>query len=387
MILPFRLHRALSAVVRLVFVRLVFAPLVFFVLLVHGMGLCVAAENEASAKPGASVEAVPPPPSPALALLLPLASPDFARPAEAVKLGFMAAQKHSGEKLTVGIFATDASGESILSAYASAAKLGVRLIVGPMTRDGVSTLAASKQVSVTTIGLNLPEDRSALPPRLYTFSLALESEAQLIAQLAFAENYKSAILVSAKSPLAQRSRDAFADAWKRLGGTIKAVHEFGPQTDLPALKETLSTAAVDMIFLAAETEQARAVRPFLNNVIDVFATSQVNSERPDPLANVDLNGIRFVEMPWLVQPDHPAVMVYPHSQGLATDLERFYALGIDAFRLAAAMLEGPRRLSLDGVTGRITLDGSQMTREPVQAIFRNGVGVALDHDDPGEGKR
>lgn len=347
------------------------------------MGLCVAAGNEASANAALAAGEV----QPVLALLLPLASADFARPAEAVKLGFIAAHKHSGEKLTVGIFATDASSESILSGYDKAVKLGARLVIGPMTRSGVSTLAASKLVSVPTIGLNLPEDKTALPPRFYTFGLALEAEAQLVAQTAFADHFRSAILVSAKSPLAQRSRDAFADAWRRLGGSIKAAYEFGPQTDLLALRETLSTAAVDMIFLAADTEQARAVRPFLNNIIEVFATSQVNSERKDAIANVDLNGIRFVEMPWLVQPDHPAVMVYPRAEGIAAELERFYALGIDAFRVAAALIEGPRRISLDGVTGRLTLDGSQVTREPVQAVFRNGVGITLDHDEPGEGKR
>jgi outer membrane PBP1 activator LpoA protein len=349
------------------------------------VGLCVAAGNDASA--GASGPERAAPPALALALLLPLASPDFARPAEAFKLGFMAAHMHSDEKLTVGMFATDASSESILAGYEQAVKLGARLVVGPMTRSGVSALAASKRVSVPTLGLNLPEDKTALPPQFYTFGLALEAEARLVARSAFAEHFRSAILVSAKSPLAQRSRDAFAEAWRRLGGTIREAYEFGPQTDLPALREALSTAPVDMIFLAADAEQARAVRPFLNNIIEVFATSQVNSGRKDPVANVDLNGIRFVEMPWLVQPDHPAVMVYPRPQGITAELERFYALGIDAFRIAAALLKAAPTLSLDGVTGRLTLNGNQVAREPVQAVFRNGAGVTLEHDARDEGAR
>lgn len=356
------------------------------------MGLCVAAGNEASAAEGqqaAGASATGPAGTapPALALLLPLASPDFARPAEAVRLGFMAALRHSGEKLTVGIFATDASSENILAGHDTAVTLGARLVIGPMTRSGVSALAAGKPVRVPTLGLNLPEDKIALPPQFYTFGLALEAEAQLVARAAFAEHFRSAILVSAKSPLAQRSRDAFAEAWRRLGGTIREAYEFGPQTDLPALRETLSTAPVDMIFLAADAEQARTARPFLNNNIAVFATSQVNSGRDDSLANVDLNGIRFVEMPWLVQPDHPAVMVYPRPAGIAAEQERFYALGIDAFRVAAALLKGARTLSMDGVTGRLTLYGNQVAREPVQAVFRNGAGITLEHDAQSEGTR
>ena len=347
------------------------------------MGLCVAADNEASAGATAPAGVV----QPALALLLPLASPDFARPAEAVRLGFMAALKHSGEKLTVGVFATDASSESILAGYEQAVKLGARLVVGPMTRAGVSALAASTLVSVPTLGLNLPEGKTALPPRFYTFGLALEAEVQLVARSAAAENLKSAILVSAKGPLAQRSRAAFAETWERLGGVIAESYEFDAQTDLSALRKALANAQADLVFLAADTKQARAVRPFLNHHIAVFATSQVNSGGNDSLANGDLNGIRFVEMPWLVQPDHPAVMVYPRPKGITAELDRFYALGIDAFRIAAALIEAPRKLSLDGVTGRLTLYGNVVAREPVQAVFRNGVGVTLGHDEQGEGTR
>jgi uncharacterized protein len=347
------------------------------------MGLCDAADNEASAGAAAPAVVVTPP----LALLLPLASPDFARPADAVRLGFMAALKHNGEKLTVDVFTTDASSASILAGYEQAVKLGARLVVGPITRGGVSALAASTLVSVPTLALNLPEGRTALPPRLYTFSLALESEAQLVARDAAAENLKRAILMSAKGPLAQRSRAAFAETWTRLGGVIAESYVFDAQTDLSALRQALAHSQADLVFLAADTEQARAVRPFLNRRIAVFATSQVNSDSDDSLANGDLNGIRFVDMPWLVQPDHPAVMVYPRPQGIAGELERFYALGIDAFRIAAALLQGSRTLSLDGVTGRITLYANQMVREPVQAIFRNGIGVTLDDEAPGADTR
>jgi outer membrane PBP1 activator LpoA protein len=325
--------------------------------------------------------------TPALALLLPLASPDFARPADAVRLGFMAARKHSGENLTVEVFPTDASSESVLAGYGQAVKLGARLVVGPITRGGVSALAASTLVSVPTLALNLPEGKSALPPRFYTFSLALEPEAQLVARDAAAEKLKRAILISAKGPLAQRSRAAFAETWTRLGGVIAESYVFDAQTDLSALRQALASARADLVFLAADTEQARAVRPFLNRRIAVFATSQVNSDSDDSLANADLNGIRFVDMPWLVQPDHPAVMVYPRPQGITGELERFYALGIDAFRIAAALLQGSRTLSLDGVTGRITLHGSQLAREPVQAVFRNGIGVTLEDEAPGADTR
>jgi uncharacterized protein len=134
-----------------------------------------------------------------------------------------------------------------------------------------------------------------------------------------------------------------------------------------------------MTFLAADADQARAVRPYLNNQIPVYGTSQVYDERAGPLASLDLKGIRFVDMPWLVQPDHPAVMVYPRSASLSPQMQRFYALGIDACRIAAQLLKHAERVRLDGVTGRITLAADRVfQREPVLAVIREGGAMPLE---------
>jgi uncharacterized protein len=86
-----------------------------------------------------------------------------------------------------------------------------------------------------------------------------------------------------------------------------------------------------------------------------------------------------VDMPWLVQPDHAAVMVYPRVDGLPTELQRFYALGIDSCRIAGQLLSGQQTINLDGVTGKISYrGGSSLQREPIQAVFRDGVGVSLE---------
>jgi hypothetical protein len=66
-------------------------------------------------------------------------------------------------------------------------------------------------------------------------------------------------------------------------------------------------------------------------------------------------------------------------QGAALDQERFYALGIDAYRIARALLEEPLwRGPLDGVTGTITLGaGQQFSRELVPAHFSGGAARSL----------
>jgi len=94
---------------------------------------------------------------------------------------------------------------------------------------------------------------------------------------------------------------------------------------------------------------------------------------------VALNGIRFVEMPWLAQPDNLTAMIYPRPDSLAPELQRFYALGIDACRIANEFLNRRLHVNLEGVTGTLTLRSSgYVEREAMQSVFRDGSGVAID---------
>jgi len=81
-------------------------------------------------------------------------------------------------------------------------------------------------------------------------------------------------------------------------------------------------------------------------------------------------------MPWLLEPDHSGVMVYPrYAAAQSMEMVRLYALGIDAYRIASAWMKGERRFDIDGVTGRLRIDRSQslrVDRSPVLATYRGG---------------
>jgi outer membrane PBP1 activator LpoA protein len=117
----------------------------------------------------------------------------------------------------------------------------------------------------------------------------------------------------------------------------------------------------------------------LGNALALYATSQVNAGG-GPLAANELNGVRFVDMPWLLQPDHPAVMVYPRAQLRdSVELERLYALGIDAYRIGLELLNGNGNPMLDGVTGQVRLaNDQQFERELTAAQFINGKPVVQE---------
>jgi outer membrane PBP1 activator LpoA protein len=75
-------------------------------------------------------------------------------------------------------------------------------------------------------------------------------------------------------------------------------------------------------------------------------------------------------MPWFVQPDHPAVMIYPPpSAPMSVEQERLYAFGVDVYRLAQQIAHGSARTVLDGVTGKVALEGGgsfQRTLTPAE---------------------
>ncbi|MGB5081198.1 MAG: penicillin-binding protein activator [Burkholderiales bacterium] len=342
----------------------------FALLAMLSPALCAAVDDPASRPIGGR---------PFIGLLLPLNSAEFATAAEAVRLGCQAALALAENRQPLQVVRTDAKPESILAEYEAAVQRGAAVMVGPLTRSGVTVLAAAGRVSVPTLALNVADGDSPLPPQLYTFGLPAEPEARIIARIAYARGLRDAAVVLASSVLAKRVSRAFAEEWFSLGGKISDVREFGPQAELVDLRQRMADSEAQLVFLAADARQARTVRPYLNNQIPVYATSQVNDGRNEPLANGDLNGIRFVDMPWLVQPDHPAVMVYERRGGMSGDLQRLYALGIDSCRIANELLSGKQRISLDGVTGRVSYQGGNVIqREPVQAVFRDGVGLSVE---------
>jgi uncharacterized protein len=319
-----------------------------------------------------------------IAVILPLQSPSFGRHADSVRLGVLnAAGFAPWDAPPVRIYATAEDSRQILDAYQQAVSSGARAVIGPLTRDGVTTLAYSGMVSVPTLALNVPDGDTLLPRHLYAFGLQIETEAKQVAQMAIRDGWRKVFLVSGETALGQRISQAFAGEWSKRKAEI--VGEFVYTTEsaaLAVLREKLLKSGADAVFLSLDAPRARFIRAYLGSVLPVYATSQVFVSNTDALANYDLEGVRFLDMPWLLQPDHPAVMTYQQNGGEASalDQQRFHALGIDAYRIVMELLRPYQRMeSLDGVTGTISpTDGQYFTRTLVPAQFSGGVARVLE---------
>lgn len=329
--------------------------------------LCAIASTPARAQ--STVPGVAAVDAPHIALLLPVDSTVFRRHAEALRDGFLAASKADGRKtLPVRVYSVSDEPRQAMAIYQQATQTGARLVVGPLIRSAVTAIAGG-DITVPTLALNPPEGRMPNRPDLHVLSLQIEVEGRQAARLAYREGKRAAFTVTGDSPLLKRLQSAFNDEFSKLGGKLIAEFAYNiSPAELTRLKQAAELRVADMAFLALDAGQARSVRPYLDP-LGLYASSQIYTGDRGPAAAVDLTGVTFVDMPWLLQRDHPAVMIYPRQdfRGEA-DLERLYALGIDAWRMGQALLARQADLSLDGVTGKLTPGRDrQFVREPVSA--------------------
>ena len=284
-----------------------------------------------------------------IGLLLPQASPLLGEAASVVRAGFAAALA-SEARADVGVteyaFA-DRSG--LEQAYRALVAQGVNVVVGPMTRGEIGQLAPLTG-GVPVLALNTTEGL-APRPKLYSLSLSVEAEARQVASLMKEDGVQRPLLVFGADTLSQRLRDAFLETWTARRGTAPAVLAFDTASGA-TLDAALSGA--DAVFFALPARESAQLKMILPSDRPVYATSLVNVRESLPA----LSGVRFVDMPWLLMPEHPLVRQYPRpAQALTVPTERLYALGVDAYRLALRLAGTPPApgARVDGVTGELRL--------------------------------
>jgi outer membrane PBP1 activator LpoA protein len=180
----------------------------------------------------------------------------------------------------------------------------------------------------------------------------------------------------------QRLAAAFDGHWTQLGLSsqrmdLQIASGFVSPDDLAGLKMRLEIDPPALLFAALDADELRQVRAAIGMDIPCYGTSSVNPGHASGPAVPELNGVRLLDLPWEVQGDHPAVMAYPRRPASkhAPDLDRLYALGIDAYRLARELaLRRGAPFTLDGVTGRLAVDSGAagFTRVESPVVYRDG---------------
>jgi outer membrane PBP1 activator LpoA protein len=326
-----------------------------------------------------------------IGLLLPLTSDTLGQPAEAVRAGFMAAYQRDRDGIAVNLIDSGESAQQALDSYAAAASQN-DILVGPLSRPAVTAVASSPLMAKPTIALNYPELRAggaavALPQSMLVMGLSIEDEARQVAAWASAEQPPgaAALIVSGTSAWQRRLASAFAAEWQRRGHSaqmaeLAAANGFLSEAALGQLKQRVEAEAPALLFTALDAEQVRQLRATIGTALPCYGASSVNPGTAPGTALAELDGLRLLDLPWEVQPDHPAVMVYPRWTAIphTLDLDRLYALGIDAFRVAREVARHPDgSFAMDGVTGRLQVSfgrgqAARFERIEPAAVYQGG---------------
>lgn len=337
-------------------------------------------EPAAAAAPDAAAAAAAAPAvspfAPDIALVLPLDASDYARAAEAVRAGFLDAADAAGARARVNVVAHGDA--DVVAAFEKARDAGAKVIVGPLVRDHLKVLATANIALPPTIALNQLDDGTPLPPLIYTLALAIESDARVVARRAREDGAARAAVIVSDAPLMKRFAGAFTGEWLLAGGNEPATFQLAPTPDgLALLRRELAGDKFDVVIIAVEGSDAALVKTFAPRVTTY--TSAQSTQRTSLGTLRDLDDVRVVDLPWLLTPDQPALAQLPHKSFSNVALDRLYALGIDAFRVADAFRGGvPDRFELDGATGHLVLaEGRQIAREGTLGVFRQGRLVPL----------
>lgn len=320
-----------------------------------------------------------------VALLLPLTG-SFASAAELVREGFQAhlAQLPSDRRPELRIY--DTGNMTVGAALQGALADGASLIAGPLTRPEAQSALELYNGTVPLLLLN-SVDAQATGRGIYQYALSPEEEARQVARRALAAGQRRAVVFAPTGDWGTRVLAAFRDELLRGGGDVVAQGTYGSAgsdfagmiTGALSIDESRARmrrvqqvvggelvfearrrSDVDFIFAAGQQPLAlRQIHPQLRffGAGDVPTYMTSDGIDSDPVANRDLEGALFTDMPWVLDQSGPAAEVRSSTQTLwgprGARQSKLFAFGYDAAALAVALSSRQPSWPVSGVTGRL----------------------------------
>lgn len=398
------------------------APQPLIITPVESRAEAVPAAPDASPKDaaGGAVAATPVPAAsvtPSVALLLP-ASGKLAEAGQALRegvvQGYYAHVPATAQPLQLRFYVVD-SPEDARARYDQAVSDGAKAIIGPVQKEAVAALAASGELGVPVLALNvLPAGQSA-PASLYQFALEPEEEVGQVAERVALDGLLQVFVVTASGAYNNRLSEAFRPRLIAAGGSVveelklgasneewtgqikrafkvklppKTAPKPAPKAAPPGSAEAAEAPApvlhredVNAIFFAGNGQQLRQFMLYLDFhriALPVFSTSQVWSGRR--LAQAGVGGAEFPDAPFMLD-DNPqglaaqALALWPAS---TAKYPRLVAMGLDAWELALRLsgIKGHPADRVAGATGELKLDANRrVQRQLAWARLQDGTAV------------
>lgn len=351
-----------------------------------------------------------------IALLLPISS-DYKRAAEAVRDGFLAMDRFNPnpDKPAIRVYDFGKDPAEAANVYKQAVKDGADFIVGPLGLEATKAVVDKTNLKKPTLLLSHTDERIGAS-NIFQFGLSPEQEARQAAERAYLDGHRLAAVLFPDTPWGERMKAAFVEHWETLGGLVVRTQSYDARagdhaesikallniTQGEARKAALSSLLrrrlkyearirqdVDFIFLAADRQLARLIKPQLNfhqaSGLPVYSTSHVYGGKPDRRKDQDENGIVFGDMPWLLIRSPHMTELKEKLEGdwpyAGTSLDRLYALGVDSYAIIPYLnrISSSSGVRFNGVTSSLSLgQGGRLHRQLIWARFRGGVPRLLD---------
>ncbi|HET7315143.1 penicillin-binding protein activator [Salinisphaera sp.] len=322
------------------------------------------------------------PTSDQVALALPTTG-RFKNAAQAIRDGFMFAYRNKPGGMPRPLI-YDSASMPPRALVSRAESDNVGLLVGPLGKPEVTAMS-NAALPMPEIALNTSSQASRRPG-FYQFGLAPEDEAKSAAAYAVQAGYRRALALVPSGEWGDRVLDAFRSALTVRGGRLIGYQTYdGDSHDhTQAIKAVLQNQpSADFIFVAAQPLQARLIRSQLKYYhafdLPMVTTSHAYSGQVNPGEDIDLNGVHFVDMPWLLGRGGTITRLRREAADAygmeAKAYARLFAMGMDAWLLARRLYRSglsPQQ-PIEGMTGVLSVQPDGYIRRYLGwAVFRNG---------------
>ncbi|GAA5194356.1 penicillin-binding protein activator [Ferrimonas gelatinilytica] len=339
-----------------------------------------------------------------VAVLLPL-SGQFANQAKAIQQGLLANLLAQPESRTMRFYDTETM--PVADAYRLALDEGAEFVIGPLLRGNVDALLEVYGQEVPLLALNQAPNGNS-EEHLFFFSLDPETEARQAADRMWHDGITHPLILASGNTTGQRMAEQFQAQWQahsddpveihyfrnndQIRGTVQsALHVDESEARIASIRKLFGNTTqadfrsrrdIDGLYLVANGDEVRLLKPFVDANIAVFAdplalygSSRAHGELANQQIAGELEGLSLSDMPWLLSDNaqrQQAVTLWP-ERSLA--LQRLYAMGYDSWGLIdrLAQMRVFTGYQMRGLSGQFTVDSKgQLLRQLSWGKYRRG---------------
>jgi len=346
-----------------------------------------------------------------IAVLLPLKG-KLAKPGLAIRDGILASHYQSPLSRNIGLrFYDTSSNDHIWLTYQQAIDNGADFIIGPLEKNNVAILSEAETLGVPTLALNSLHDTDSKATsearktnNLFQFSLSPESEARIVAEKGRLDGHYYAAVMAPDNLWGKRMKTSFTEYWQKSGGVIvdsvdyqSQEHDFSDsiksmlnidqsESRRKKVSQTIGRQVeftprrrqdIDMMFMAAFPRQAKQIPLQViyhhGETIPIYSTAHIVGNYHNAKGNIDMDGVVFPDMPFLLGFTHNATSEQNTYQN--TLYQRLFAMGVDSYQLSPYVnfLYSNNFESFAGDTGQLTINSAgQIIRSLPWATFEQG---------------